>query len=559
MTGNRLTDKRLVFQPAAYMGIQKGINKIVDAVKPTLGPLPKIVAIERILDERMPELLDDGGTIAKRIIQLKDPNEDVGAMIVRDFLLNLQDQVGDGTAIGAVLLQYLYNESLKYIVSGGNVARFKHYLKEGAEIVIDNLFNMITPLEGQEKLTQVAKTLCGNEELARMLGEIFDIIGEYGRLEIRAGYKRSLDREYIEGMYWERGVVSREMISNKRASKVVLNNPAILISDMEIHNPRMLIPVIEIAAKSKFRSLLIIGEEFSDSAIGLILSNNNPKKLKIVAVKTPGWNPEEHAEAIEDLSILTGGKPFIKAAGNSFDNISAKDFGFARQAWADKYNFGIIGGKGDPKTIRKHINKLRRTHEETADPVVYEKLRVRIGKLMGGTAVLWIGGDTELEINSIQEIAKKTSIIMREALRSGILPGGGTAYLDCKSVLERKLEDSSETDQIAAYKILLRGLEEPTRTIIRNAGYDDSEIIAQIKKAGKGYGFDALSGKIVKMMEAGIWDTASTLQSAFYGAVTTAIMALTIDVIVHRKQESGPVIPRTPGLKKRIKPKSKLG
>jgi len=546
-------DWRLVFQPAAYKSIQSGINKIVRAIRPTLGPLPRIVAIDRILDDRMPEILDDGGTIAKRITKLSDPDEDVGAMIVRDFLLRLQDQVGDGTATGAVLFQSIYNQSVRYLASGGNMMRIRYYLEKGMRAILNHLSSMTIQLKGEEKLSQVAETLCHDSVMARMMGEIFNIIGEYGRLEIRSSCGLCLDREYVEGMYWERGLVSRKMITDNKRFRTEMENTAILISDLKIENPNQLQPAIVLAHKARIRSLMIVAREFSESAIALMLLNSNTEKLQIIGVKTPGWDAVEQAWAIEDLAVLTGGRPFINITGDTLDKIKFEDFGWARRVWADHFNFGIIGGKGNPRVLRRHIANLRASFERSDDPIFREKLRSRIGKLMGGTAVLWVGGSTELEIANRQELAKRTAAVMREAIMSGVLPGGGVSLLACQPILERMLNNCADLEERAAYKILIKALEEPIRTIISNAGYEPSEIIAEIKMAGHGYGFDVISGRIVNMIEAGVWDAATVVQFAIYGAVSTAALSLTIDVLVHSKQQNEPVTIRTPSLKKRLK------
>ena len=548
----RSKGQRVVFQPATYQGIQRGINQMVEAIRPTLGPRPRIVAIDRILDDRMPELLDDGGTIAKRIIQLPDRDEDMGAMLVRDFLWRLQDQVGDGTATAAVLFQSIYNESVRYLASGGNAMRLRSYLERGMRAILDHLTGMTVHLAGKEKLVQIAQAICYDPLLARLLGEIFDIIGEYGRLEIRPGRSRDLEREYVEGMYWERGLFSREMITDHNRLRTELENAAILVSDLEIEDPRQLLPVITLAIEAGIRSLLIVASKLSEGAIALLLANNDPEKLQVIAVKTPGWGKDEQAWALEDLAVLTGGRPFVRVAGDTFSQVKPQDFGHARRVWADRRNFGVVGGKGKPRALRQHLATLRASFERTDEPVLRENLRARIGKLMGGSATLWVGGATELEITARQELAKRTAAAMRGAMMEGVLPGGGVSLLACRPVLQRMLDQSTDPDERAACRILIRAVAEPIRTIVANAGYDASEIMADIKLAGSGYGFDVTSGQVVDMMEAGIWDAAIVQKSAVYGAITTAALALTIDVLVHRREQPKHATIRPPSPRKRL-------
>ncbi len=532
----RSKTQRVVFQPITYQGLQRGINQMVEAIRPTLGPRPRIVAIDRILDERMPELLDDGGTIAKRIIQLPDRDEDIGAMFIRDVLWRLHDQVGDGTATAAVLFQSVYNEGVHYLASGGNAMRLQSYLEKGMRVILDQLTGLTVHLAGKEKLAQVAEVICYDPPLARLLGEIFDIIGEYGRLEIRAGRSRELEREYVEGMYWERGLVSREMITDHSRFRTEFEDASILISDLEIEDPRQLFPALELAIKASIRSLLIVVSKLSESGLAFLLANKNPEKFQAIAVKTPGWGKDEQAAALEDLAVLTGGRAFIEVAGDTFSQIKLQDFGHARRVWADRRNFGIIGGKGDPRALRQHIATLRAAFEETDEPVPREKLQKRIGKLLGGSATLWIGGATELEIETRKELAERTAPAMRGAMMEGVVPGGGVALLVCRPALQQMLDQSTDPDERAAYRILIKAMAEPIRTIVANAGYDASEVMAEIKLAGPGHGFDVTSGQIVDMMQAGIWDAAIVQKSAVYAAIAGAAQALTIDVLVHHAQ-----------------------
>jgi chaperonin GroEL len=529
--------QRVVFQPAAYRGIQKGINQIADALRPTLGPLPRTVAIERSSRDKAPELLDDGGVIVRRILELPDRDEDVGAMFLRHVLWRLHEKVGDGTATAAVLFQSVYNQGVRYIVSGGNAMALRHYLEKSMGVVLDELTGMAVHLEGKEKLVRMAETLCHDLPLAKMLGEIFDIIGEYGQLEIRSGRSRELEREYVEGMYWKGGVLSRQMITNHTSLRTEMENAAILISNLEIEDPRQLIPVIEAARQAEIGSLLIIAGKLSDSAIALLLTaSRDPAKFQAIAVKPPGMTAGDQAASLQDLAVLTGGRPLAKAAGYTLRGVKIQDLGRARRAWADRTYFGIIGGKGDPRALRKHIADLRAAFKRADDPDVRKKLQERIGKLMGGSATLRVGGATELEINVRKELAQRTSDALRGAITDGVVPGGGLSLLACRPSLQEMLDQSTDPDERAAYRILIKALEEPVRTILTNAGYDASDVMAEIKRADAGHGFDVRSGQIVDMAKAGIFDAASVQKAAVHSAVASAALALTIDVLVHHKK-----------------------
>jgi chaperonin GroEL len=529
--------RRVVFQPATYRGMQKGIHQMVAAVRPTLGPLPRVVAIDRIASDKIPELLDDGGVIVRRIIQLAGRDEDMGAMFVRHLLWHMHEKVGDGTATAAVLFQSIYDQGVRYIAAGGNAMRLRHYLGAGLRVIVDTLAGMAVHLDGKEKLAQIAESICYDPALARMLGEIFDIIGEYGRLEVRSGRGRELEREYVEGMYWQGGVVSRRMIADHTQLRTNMENAAILISDVEIEDPRQLVPVMGLAVQAGIRSLLVIAGKLSDNATSVLLAvSRDPAKFQAVAVKAPGLAIGDRAAALEDLAVLTGGRLFARAAGYTLRDVKLEDLGRTRRAWADRMHFGIVGGRGDPRALRRHIASLRTAFARSDDPAVRKKLRERIGKLIGGSATLWVGGTTELEIDARKELAKRAADALRGAIIEGVLPGGGVSLLACRPALQRMLDQSTDSDERAAYRILIRALEEPIRTILTNAGYDASEVMAEIKRAGAGYGFDVRSGEITDMAQAGIFDAANVQREAVHSAVAGAALALTIDVLIHRKE-----------------------
>lgn len=528
----------LVFQPAAARGLQRGIGQIIDAVRPTLGPRPRLVAIQRPFGTAAPELLDDAGTIARRIVELADRDEDMGAMFLRSLLWRLHEEVGDGTATAAVLFGVVFDRGLRYIAAGGNAMQLRRHLEGGVQTILDELSGMVSPLSGQESLTQLAASICYDPPLAALLGEIFDLIGQWGQLDIRQGQSRGLEREYVEGMYWDGGILSRYMIADEVKLETQLGPSAILISDFEIDDPHQLVPLLELAIGAEIGALLIVASRLSESALGLLI-NQDAAKLRAIAVKTPGLGADEQAAALQDLAILTGGRPLLTAAGDALSGLKVEDLGGARRAWANRHFFGVVGGGGDPRALRAHIAHLRGAFGRIEDSEARDKLRERIGRLLGGAATLFVGGATEAEIIARQELAQRTADALRGAIAGGVVPGGGIALLACRSALRRLLERSTDPDQRAAYDILLAALEVPARTLLSNGGYDAAEILADIGRAGPGYGFDIVSGQIVDMAAAGIFDAVTVQQAAVRGAVMSAALALTIDVLLHhRKRET---------------------
>lgn len=540
--------KRVVFQPQSYEGVQRGIDQIVSAIRPTLGPLPRFIAIERVRGTTTitPEILDDGAIIARRIIQLVDRDDDVGAMFIRNVLWRLHESVGDGTATAAVIFQSIIKGGARYIAAGGDPMRLRLHLEDGLRIVLQELDNQTRPLEGgKEQLTLIVKMICYDDELAKLLGEIFDIIGEYGRLEIRTGRGIEHEREYVEGIFWDGGVLSRHFFDNHADLRVQMENAHVLISDLEIKEPAHIAHVIEVALAAKVKALVILASKLSESALATILSNQGKDSpLRILAVKSPLSIGEEPGSAVEDLAILTGGRTFLKITGDSLQAVKAEHFGSARKAWADHLHFGVIAGKGDPHRLRQHILTLRNAYKNADGQEAKERLQRRIGKLMGGSATLWIGGVNKVVIDERIELARRASAALRGAVREGVLPGGGSALLACRTALESQLRASSHEEERAAYRILLSALEEPLRTILNNAGYESAEHMYEINSAPPGYGFDVLSGKVVDLYKEGILDVATTQKAALKAAVTSAALALTIETIVHPKNPEIAPIPK---------------
>ena len=536
----------VVFQPTAYQGMQRGFNKMLNVLRPTLGPFPRIVAYDRDTKGGIPELLDDGGIIMRRIIQLPDRSEDVGAMFIRQVLWQLHKRAGDGTATAAVLFQAIYNEGVKFLAAGGNAMQLRRHLEAGMALIMDQLTEMTIPIQGRarkKQLAQVARTICYDPAMADLLGEVFDIIGEYGRMDIRSGSARGLDREYVEGMYWKGNLLSRAMITDPTRSRADLENAAVLITDMQIEDPRDLVPALSHAVQGKMKAMFIVAQQLSDAAVGFLLNEKTKEKIHVIAAKTPGFGLTDQAATLQDMAILTGGRALTRHAGQTLRDVKVDDLGKTRRIWADKFNFGLSGGQGDPRMVREHIAQLRQAYRENTDLEAREQLQERISKLLGGSATLWVGGNTKTDIDTRKELAKRTGQALRGAVIEGMLPGGGVALLNCRPLLKERLEQSASAPEKAAYRILLRAVEEPIRTLLANAGRDPSEIMGHIDRAESGCGFDLQTGQVVDMTEAGVFDVATVQKEAVRSAISSAALALTIDVMVHHKKPTESVEP----------------
>ncbi len=514
----------------------RGIDQIVDAVRPTLGPLPRMVAITPMYSQRAPELLDSGGLIARRIIELADRDEDMGAMLARAMICGLHDDVGDGTATAAVLFRSIYAQGIHYLASGGNAMRLRVQLECAAELILHELATLTRAVEGQQQLARIAQAVCCDPPLAQMLGEIFEVVGPFGQVDVRANNRRTLECEYLDGMTWPTGLFSREMFTDRASLMADVEDAAIVLCDLSIDDPREIMPAIVQAMEAGHRALVIVAHKLSENAMaGFALANNHPDKFRTFAVKLPGSSPEEQAAALDDIAVLTGAQPIIGVAGQSLRQVRPEMFGQARRLWASTTNFGIIGGEGDPDRRRAHLERLHGQFEREDRLDARKRLQGRIGKLIGGSATLWVGAATQAEMASRRADAERAIELLRGALLDGVVPGGGVALLACRPLIERRLAQAVDDDERAACRMILNALAEPTRALIANAGYEPSTVMAEISLSGSGFGFDAIEGKLVDMASQGILDSAHVVREAVFSAVSTAALALTIDVFVHHR------------------------
>ena len=528
---------QVIFQPTVYRDWQKGIHTITDAIRPTLGPIPRLVANERIgREDEAPEFLDNGGVIARRIIQLENRNEDMGAMFARHIIWRVHEEVGDGTATTAVLFAALYDEGVHYITSGGNAMRLRIFLEKGAKIVADALAEQIRPVQGAQHIAELAESLHYDPGLAEHMGEIFNLIGPYGRFEVRPSYERADRREYMAGSYWGTKILHKQLYLDAARQRSDLKDVYLFLSDWEVESPHELIPLFRLAQQEEIKSLVIVARKLSDPVVGFLhKANKDPDAFTTFGVVVPGQNVTTQAEALDDFSKIVGGTVFPEVVGKDMENLQLSDLGRARSAWADKSHFGISGGRGNGRDLRTHVASLKKTYLAETDPDKRDRLLLRLGQLLGGAAVLYVGGATEPELKAREEITKRSARTLRGATETGILPGGGVALLNCREALACAQKEAPDVDERAAYRILSKMLEAPLRALAANAGQDPSDILAQIQWSPEGNGFDIRRNKVVDMETAGIWDVASVVQSAVKHAIKGAALALTTDVLIQKR------------------------
>lgn len=527
----------IVTQPQTYADLQQGVDTLMAAIRPTLGPAPRLVALARQKSNEPPEILDDGALIARRIIQITPRGADVGAMLLRHALWRLHQEAGDGATTMAVIYQTILNEGIRAIMQGGcNAMLLRVGLEKGLRAVQESLQQTARPLVGKEHIARFACGLVqGNCALADLLGEIFDIVGADGLVVVEKGNRLGLEREYIEGTYWRlSGWFSRHFVTDTTRQQTTFEDAALLISDLAIQEPEQIIPVLEKCAKADVRKLVITAKSITDRAVGLLVQNNQAKTISTLVVRTPRVTETDQMAAMEDIAVLTGGRVFSAAANPDFRTFQIADLGYARRAWATQSLFGLFGGKGEPRQVRHHIRHLRGQLKSAAQEHEAQMLRERLGRMTGGTAILRVADATDSGSAALKTLALRAVTTLRHALTGGVVAGGGVALLHAQRALA--LLPAGNADEAIAYQILSRALEEPLRAIAQNAGYHPTTILSQVKAASHGCGFDAHRGQLVDMHPSGIQDALFILQKALEIAVSGATQALTTDVIVHHRK-----------------------
>ncbi len=535
----------VLFQPAARRHFQRGARRLIATLRPTLGPFPRSVLVmpERGIG-RTPDLLDSGGLIARRMLQLADFRDDPGAMYVRHMVWRLYETVGDGTVTAAVLFQELFERGERYVAAGGDPMRVRRHLIAGAERVCAALADQAVAIEGRAQIARLAESVCYDAELSALFSEVFDIIGAEGQLDIHTLHRPGVEREYVEGMIYEGSVLSRLMYTDEVRRRADLENAAVALSDVSVDDPRELIPVMEAALASGTRSLVLVVDHLSDAAMTLLDVNRRTGALLMsFAVRPPGLAREEQMAALDDMAVITGAHPILRAAGASLATIKPAQLGRVRRAWADTAHFGLAGGKGDPRALRAHIHAIRQALHAATDAALRRRLQQRLGRLMGGMATVRIGGASDLEIKTRKALAQRTADTLRGALREGVVPGGGSALLACRPAITTIRHASNDVDERAACDIWLHALTAPARVIAANAGYDPDAIAGTLTGLPPGWGLDVRSGMYTDMARAGILDSVAVLTAAVRTAATSAALALTIDVQVYRRSPEASIEP----------------
>ncbi len=523
---------RLLFSPAARQALSRGFNLLSDLVEVSLGPRGRLVALANENPRKSPELLDDGASIARRFSGLPDRFETMGAFLARHIAWRVEESVGDGTTTAVVMARQILNEANRFAAAGYNLMLIARGLEKLLPVALEALTAQAHPLVEAEQIAALGRAITGDETLGRLLEEVFDTVGPHGSIDVRSSYARIHERRYIQGTFWNQGWVSSNFTN--QPGTAVLEKPYLLFTDYELSTTAQLLPILNLVRSAGERGLVVIAPTVTGEALNLLVTNHTRKVLPTLAIKAPGLGPEK-SDILQDLAVLCGGRVIQSVLADPLSKVTLADLGQADEVQAIRSGFTIIGGKGRPATIRQRHQELRSLLPKAQPGRERERLIERSGKLLGGVALLEIGGATESERDYFKVRAKEAVAVLRLALQDGVVPGGGVAYLRCLPALDR-LDLTDE--EAAAATILQRALMAPTGAILRNSGFEPGPILAQLMASQNGFGFDVRNAQLVDVMAAHIVDPVRVLHAALQIGVSGAIMALTTETLVHRPRHN---------------------
>jgi len=516
--------KQILYGEEARRALKAGIDALANAVKVTLGPRGRPVALDRKFGA--PNVINDGVSIAKDI-ELPDPFENMGAQLVKEAAIKTNDKCGDGTTTATVLAQAIVNGGFKNIAAGADAMSLKRGVEKGVAAVVADLKKMSTPVTTKEQVAQVATISAADAEVGSLIAEVMEKVGKDGVITVEESKGLLFETEYVEGMEFDRGYISPYFITNPELMKTELEDPYILITDKKISAIADLLPILEkILQVSK--NFVVIAEDVEGEALATLVVNKLRGTLNCLAVKAPGFGDRRKA-MLEDIAILTGGKVISEEIGRKLDSTTVADLGRARKVVADKDNTTIVEGKGSEADIQARIKQIKAQIVETTSDYDKEKLQERLAKLAGGVAVIKVGAATEVELKEKKHRVEDALSATRAAVEEGILPGGGVALINATPALDKI---KAEGDEATGVAILKQALEEPLRWIAINAGEEGSVVVDKVKHSKKGVGFDALKDEYGDMVAKGIIDPLKVTRTGLENASSIASMILTTEALV---------------------------
>ena len=535
--------KQIKYGEDARRALETGINTLANTVKITLGPKGRNVVLDKKFGA--PLITNDGVTIAKEI-ELEDPFENMGAQLVRDVSVKTNDVAGDGTTTATLLAQALIHEGMKNVAAGANPMVVKKGIQMATDKAVEHLAQISKQIETQQQIAQVATISSGDEVVGSLIADAMEKVGKDGVITVEESKTMKTEMNVVEGMQFDRGYASSYMCTDMEKMEAVLDNPYILITDKKISNIQEIISLLE-AVVQQGKKLLIIAEDVEGEALATLVLNKLRGTFTCVAVKAPGFGDRRKA-MLQDIAILTGGQVITEELGLDLKEATIDMLGTARQVKVDKENTVIVEGAGNPDEIKARIASIRAQIEDTTSDYDREKLQERLAKLSGGVAVINVGAATEVEMKERKLRIEDALAATRAAVEEGIVPGGGTAMLDCCGAVAELVKETSG-DVRTGVNIVLRALEEPVRQIAANAGVEGSVIVEKIRAKGEvNYGYDAAKDEYVDMIDRGITDPTKVARCALQNAASVAAMVLTTESLVTDIPAPEPAAPANPGM-----------
>jgi len=517
--------KQIIFGEDVRRHLKRGIDTLADAVKVTLGPRGRAVALDKKWGA--PTVIDDGVTIAKDI-ELPDPFDNMGAQLVKEAATKTNDVAGDGTTTSTVLAHSIIAEGFKNATAGADVLALRRGIQKATTAIVDELKKMSTEVRGKEQIAQVGTITAKDPEIGHLLAEVMEKVGKDGVITVEESKGLSYETDYVEGMQFDRGFISPYFITNADRMEAVIEDPYILITDKKISAVADILPALErILQVSK--NLLIIGEDVDGEALATLVVNKLRGTLNVLAVKAPGFGDRRKA-MLEDIAIITGGKVIAEEIGRKLDTVTVEDLGRARRVTSDKDKSTLVEGRGSQPDIQARIKQIKAQIAETTSDFDREKLQERMAKLVGGVAVIKVGAATETELKERKHRVEDALSATRAAVEEGILPGGGVALLNSLPALDKI---KSEGDELTGVNILRKAVEEPIRWIAENSGRDGAVVVDTVKRSSKiGWGYDAVADDFGDMIAKGIVDPTKVVRTALENASSVATMVLITECLV---------------------------
>ena len=517
--------KAVAFDVQGRQALKRGIDIVGDSVRITLGPRGRNVVLEKKFGA--PTVTNDGVTIVREI-ELKDPEENTGAQLMREAATKTNDVAGDGTTTATILAQHMINEGFRNVTAGANPMQLKVGIEKAVAAVVDEIKGKSVPVKGHENVAQVAAISSQSEEIGELIAEAMDKVGKDGVITVEDGQGLATELETVEGMQFDRGYVSPYFVTDQDRLEAVLEDPLVLITDRKISAMQDLLPVLEKVVQQG-RALMIVAEDLEGEALATLVVNKLRGTFQVLAVKAPGFGDRRKA-MLEDMAILTGGQVISEELGLKLDQTQIEQLGRARRVTATKDDTTIVEGAGSQEAIQGRVKAIRAQIEETTSDYDREKLQERLAKLAGGVAVIKVGAATEVEQKEKKHRIEDALSATKAAVEEGIVAGGGTVLIDGQKILKGGLGLTG--DELTGLRIVERALEEPLRQIATNSGREGSVIVDEVRRGKAGHGWDAMNDRAVDMIQAGIVDPAKVTRSALQNAASIASMVLTTEAVV---------------------------